>query len=267
MSEAEPPTIRGNADFSQVDDAFPLEEYREEMIRESAIHVFLVKRTAIPLPADDGAALAILSSAERQRAARFRRPEPRGTFVRTRLALRKLLGAYLGRDPADVRIRTGRFGKPYLAAPADVWLNFNVSHSDGYALVVLGRHRRVGVDLQRLACDLDHEALARQYFAAPEIEELERLPSPLRRQSFFAWWTRKEAYLKAIGGGLSIPLDRFGVSVRPDEPASLVRVDGIPGRASTWTVRDLAVAPSFAAAVAYEGENARLRCVELPLGW
>ncbi len=184
----------------------------------------------------------VLTEAERARARAFHFPDDRRRFTVARGVLRLLLGRCLDRDPAGVPLATGPHGKPHLAGHA---LHFNVAHSHGVALIALASDRRVGVDVERIRHDLDVLGLAARAFAPPEAAALRALPPRDRTGAFFACWARKEAYVKATGLGLSLPLDAFTVPLAPD---------------AGWSVRDLAAAPGYAAAVAAEGHGWRLAC-------
>ena len=219
------------------------------------IHLWLFRLDA------GGAALERLRESlderERTRAARFRFPVHRGRFVVGRGTLRSILGLYLG-VPADrVKLTTGPQGKPRLAGgPA---LEFNISHSEDRALLAVASGRCVGVDIERIDASRATEDIARRFFSPEEIAALDGIPRRDRTRAFFRCWTRKEAYLKALGDGLSLPLDGFAVSV--DRPASprLLRSDRGPAEVSRWRFADPRPIPGYAAALAAEGEGWRMR--------
>ncbi len=237
------------------------EELRRELSDRDVAHVWRL-RLGDGDSAREAALAQVLSTDERRRASAFLRDAPRQTYVESRACLRHLLGAYLQQPPAEIRIDANEFGKPRLSASDDAWLSFNVAHSVGYTLVILARERRVGVDVERVREDLDHDSLARSYFTREERAALEQLEEPARREGFFACWTRKEAYIKATGRGLSTPLDSFRVSVSPAEPAALVWVDGDVTETARWSLHDVPVAPGYAAAAAVEGSSTELRLLD-----
>lgn len=226
----------------------------------SKVHVW---RAELDRPAAyvDGM-LRTLREDERARADRFYRSEDRARFICTRGTLRTLLGRYLGEEPGGLRFEYNRHGKPYLAEGqgAGPALCFNVSHSEGYALLAFTRGRELGVDLERIQPGFAHEELAGRFFSAREVSSLGGLPRDLRAAAFFTCWTRKEAYIKARGQGLSIPLDTFEVSLAPGEVAALLRADEDPHGAGHWSLRDLPAVPDFAAALAAEGADWELKC-------
>lgn len=205
-----------------------------------------------------------LTADELGRVARFRFQEDRDRFIAARGSLRTILGRYLGVEPGEVRFCYGPFGRPGLVAPSDCAghgaLDFSLSHSGDLALFALAQGRKLGVDLERIDDDVEWEALAERFFSSQENAALRALPSDVRRQAFFTCWTRKEAYVKAQGQGLSLPLDRFDVSVVPGERAMLLATRDGPGEAARWVLRDLSLGPGYVAALAIEGAGWRLWC-------
>jgi 4'-phosphopantetheinyl transferase len=197
-----------------------------------------------------------LSTDERERGRRFHFERDRRRFVTARGLLRRLLGHYLGLDPSRLRFGYGPRGKPFLAGEDE--LRFNVSHSGGLALLAFARGREVGVDVERERPVPEAEDIARRYFSAWEERELRLLTEGERRAAFFRCWTRKEAFIKATGDGLSRPLDAFDVTLAPGEPARLVRVEGEPEAAFRFWLEDVSPAPGFAGALAVEGREARI---------
>lgn len=188
---------------------------------------------------------AMLDEDERAQSTRFRFARDRRRFIARRGWLRTVLGEQLSRAPAEIVFVRNEFGKPF--ARQNGGLRFNLSHSDGLALCVIGRGVEVGCDLERrnpaLACDETAERL----FAPGERRSLRLLARPQWVEGFFNCWTRKEAYIKAIGLGLSHPLDAFEVSLRPDEPARLMR------GAAGWSLRAFEPAPDYHAAIVVQG--------------
>jgi 4'-phosphopantetheinyl transferase len=195
----------------------------------------------------------LLSADERTRAARFVFEKDRRRFVTGRAVLRTLLGRCLGLPAAGLSFRYGPQGKPMLA-DRDLW--FNASASAGRALYALSLTRRVGADIEQVRDVAELASVADRVFSATEREWLGSRSGARQRNAFFRCWTRKEAVIKGLGTGLSTPLDRFDVG--PGR-CGLVRVSTAAalGERSHWIVRDIAVFPGFAAAVAAEAPGVR----------
>ena len=204
---------------------------------------------------------ALLSADELDRALRFVRATDARRFIAARAILRRLLAIYLGADGGALRFEYGRYGKPRLSGAVGHTLCFSVAHSAGAALFAFGRGRRIGVDLEliRDPAPLD---VARQFFATDELEALLSLAPAEQAPAFYRCWTRKEAYLKAKGVGLSAPLDAFAVSLAPGAscPLAWSRLD--PEDVGCWSFLEPAVVRGFAACIAVERMTAAedVRC-------
>lgn len=211
----------------------------------------------------------VLSTDERQRADRFHFQRDRGHFVAARGGLREILGRYTGATPQSLRFSYDSFGKPSLSDPppgvaaGGTPLHFNVSHSGGVALYAVAAGREVGVDVERVREDFAGLDIARNFFSPHEVAALSALPAEERPTAFFDCWTRKEAYIKARGLGLSHPLHLFTVSLTPGRPAALLRTDDDPQEASRWSLAELFPGEGYRAALAFEGELSSLRCWSL----
>ncbi|HSR70367.1 MAG TPA: 4'-phosphopantetheinyl transferase superfamily protein [Acidobacteriota bacterium] len=192
---------------------------------------------------------AYLDPQEKVRKASFYFQRLRDSYTLSQGALRLLLAAYTGMAPGRVRLRYGARGKPSLASRHD--LQFNASHSGGLALYAFADGLEIGVDVEELRPLPDYRAIARSYFCAREWRQLDQLPAEEQQQAFFLCWTRKEAYLKAVGEGLALPLDSFQVTLRPGEKARMVQLGDDERAARRWTLHNLAPAPGYAAALAY----------------
>jgi 4'-phosphopantetheinyl transferase len=201
--------------------------------------------------------LASLSDDEHRRAARFHFAEGRNHYIAGRGMLRQILARYLGIAPGDLRFGYNRHGKPCLQGEAR--LRFNLSHSRGLALYCVALDREVGVDVEFMRPDFACTSIAERFFSANEVAVLRELPDAERVAAFFRCWTRKEAYIKARGKGLAIPLDHFDVSLRPDEPAELLDDRDRPTETGRWRMDGLDPGAEFAGALAVEGHNWRLR--------
>jgi 4'-phosphopantetheinyl transferase len=207
-----------------------------------------------------GFLLDALTQDEREKAGRFRFHKDRHQSVVARGALRDILSRYLNTPPGDLRFSYGPHGKPRLERGVrGKHLEFNLSHSHGLILVAVSAARQVGVDIERIRPGSDWEQIAERFFSPREAATLRALPVDQRTEAFFCCWTRKEAYIKAIGEGLSIKLSRFDVSVTPGEPAKLLRSVEDPEATLRWSLMEVIPAPWYAGAVAAEGRDWRLR--------
>lgn len=212
-------------------------------------------------PARIQALRAVLCDEERARADRFLFPQHRDRFTVGRGVLRQALAGSLGLSPASLRFVYGPQGKPALP---DGDLAFNLSHAAGLALLAVAGGRALGVDVEDAGRLVDHEGVGRRFFSPAEHAELMALPSEQRGAGFFNAWTRKEAFIKAKGGGLSIPLDSFAVSLRPGEPARLLWTRDDPEEAARWTLLSLDAGAGFAAALIARGVPGAVRLWDLP---
>ena len=195
----------------------------------------------------------LLSGEERQRAARFAFDRDRNRFVIARARLRQLLATRLGMRPHSVALKYGAHGKPALAQNcADSNLRFNVSHSEDIAVYAFAFGREVGIDVEAVRALQDAGSIASRFFSRRENEAFQALDPRDKPLGFFNCWTRKEAFIKAIGDGLSHPLDRFDVSLAPGEPASLLRVGDVHGADCGWTMEAFSPARGFVAAIVAE---------------
>ena len=197
-----------------------------------------------------------LAPDEQARAARFKFDRDRHRFIAARGILRRILGAYLARQPASLSFTYGPHGKPALN-PNDGgrMIQFNVSHAHGMALYAFANTREVGVDIEAVRPMADWEAIARRFFSPQEVTDILSRPKDLQQEAFFRCWTRKEAYLKARGSGMTLPLKSFVVRLSEDGSDALQSEDR-----DRWSLCGLNPAPGYAGAVVGEGKDWRLRC-------
>jgi 4'-phosphopantetheinyl transferase len=188
-----------------------------------------------------------LADDERIRAERFIFDRDRTRFIAARGVLRDVLGRYLRRAPHTVEFVYGARGKPAIASGEErPPIHFNLSHAHGLALIGITRKREIGIDVELIRPDFASDEIAKRYFSPKEIDRLNNLPRERRIEGFFHCWTRKEAYIKAKGDGLHIPLDSFDVSLSPDKPAQLFSADE-----SRWRIE--AFQPSIVQEQQYTG--------------
>jgi len=187
-----------------------------------------------------------LEAPELDRAARFHFEKHRRHFIVARGFLRSVVARYLGTQPEALRFEYGAYGKPALASGHT--LRFNLSHSNEVALLAVTLDAEVGVDVEHIRADFASEDIAQRYFSRAEVEVFNALPQEERVAAFFRCWTRKEAYIKAIGKGLSQALDAFDVTLGPDLPAMLLRAED--DDAARWWMSDIEVGEGYAGALA-----------------
>ena len=202
-----------------------------------------------------------LAADERARAERFYFQKHSEHFIVGRGLLRNILSRYLDTEPDQLHFCYNSYGKPALTEDTSAeGLHFNLSHSHGIALYALTRRREIGVDIEYFRPDVEAEKLAERFFSPREAAVLRALPEHLRKEGFFNCWTRKEAYIKAEGEGMAIPLSTFDVSLTPGEPAALLRTQNQPQETACWSLQALNPAPGYAAALAVKGHDWELKC-------
>jgi 4'-phosphopantetheinyl transferase len=190
----------------------------------------------------------LLSPNELARADRFVAAHDRERFIIARATLRILLGKYLQIPSGTVRLEKGPLGKPCVAeGDLALDLRFNLSHSHGVAVFAFAAQKEVGVDVEKIREEFASREISRRYFSPEEIGKLDALEPQIYTQFFFQCWTRKEAYIKARGQGLQIPLDSFSVSLGSESPLELVAADS-----ERWSMYSFEPFPEFASAVVAE---------------
>jgi 4'-phosphopantetheinyl transferase len=199
----------------------------------------------------------LLSPDEQERANRFKVSAPREQFVISHALLRVALAGYLQMNPREIGFRTGAHGKPELVGTGN--LQFNLSHCDGAAVVAISRGRKVGIDVERIRDNLDPMELAERFFSPPETKWLRSRAPAERLPSFFVCWTGKEAYIKACGEGLSIPLASFGVLPAADGDDLGLDIYGEPERSKQWSIWQLNLEPGLRCALAVEDGHVTVR--------
>lgn len=197
-----------------------------------------------------------LSADEIARARRFHFERDRQNYIGRRGILRAILATYLRTEPSAIRFLYNEFGKPRLEGSEGArGLSFNLSFSGVLTLVAVAIDREVGVDIELIESSVASDEVARRFFSPNEIAALEALPQSSRLTGFFTCWARKEAYIKARGMGLSIPLDSFDVSSIRDEMVTPLETGNSSSYISNWKIEDLNIDPRYAAAVAAAGRD------------
>lgn len=228
-------------------------------LADDEVHVW---HFSLDLPEEAfGPLLELLDDEEKDRASRFKFPAPRSQYIASHAFLRTVLGRYLQTDSSDIRYRISTHGKPELIEGD---LRFNLSHTEGAAVVAIARRRPVGVDVERVRENLEPLELADRFFSRQEAEWLRTQPDSQRIPAFFACWTAKEAYIKACGGGLSIPLAGFSVIPHSGQPELKLEIQGKPDDSERWSMWQLDLGASLRSALAVEGKNLTVRQGRMP---
>lgn len=223
-------------------------------LRENDIHVWIA---GLSQSSQSVQGLAkILSPDERSRANRFHLKRDRNRFIVARGILRRILGKYLRIPPQHMEFSYGDYGKPYL--PTDLnspSIHFNVSHSGLVGVFAFARTREIGVDIEWIRNLNDMDEIADRFFSERESAVFQALPDHKKSEGFFNCWTRKEAFIKALGNGLSYELDKFDVSLTPGEPARLLSVGGSTNEASRWLMYESEPVAGYATAIATQAKD------------
>ncbi len=233
---------------------------RQPILSRAVVHVW---QSGLDVPAGDLAYYAaLLAEDERERANRFHFERDRNAYTAGRGMLRDLLGRYLSEPPAVLEISYSEYGKPLLHGSD---LQFNLAHSGGIVLFAFTLQAMVGVDLEVEREMSDAVAIAERFFSPGERETLRSLPQEEQIPAFFRCWSRKEAFIKAVGEGLSYPLDAFDVSLAPGEEARLLAVRGSAAEAANWSLRSLELPVGYQGALAVNcgGRPPEIQCYQL----
>jgi 4'-phosphopantetheinyl transferase len=231
---------------------------KELIIADHEVHVW---RAQLELPSSQVQRLrGILTNDELERADRFSFEIDRRRFIAARGILRSILSRYITIDPDHLRFCYNQYGKPFLAPEFSSYLlNFNLSHADCMALYAITRTMEIGIDVERVRSDVEYEEIAKHFFSVHEVAILRAIPTEKKPEAFYNCWTRKEAYIKAHGEGLSLPLDSFDVSFAPGEPPVLLMTKNEPQERSLWTFLHLNPSSRYVGALAVRGIRCRFR--------
>ena len=206
-----------------------------------------------------------LAAEEQIRAAQFRFPKDRMHFIVAHGLLRAILARYLRRESHTLQFCYSQYGKPSLdrECGSDA-LSFSMTHSLGMALYAITRSRDIGIDLEHIDTNVACNQIAERFFSAYEVSMLREVPKQIQHEVFFCCWTRKEAYLKARGTGLSLALSQFDVSVTPGGSVALLGTREEDQDIARWSLHDLSPDFGYVAALAVEGHSCRLKCWQWP---
>lgn len=249
------PSGSGDVPASDVDESSVWADLVPRLrLKAGEVHVW---RASLARLGELPALWSTLTADERSRADRFGLPRDRARFVTARGLLRVILGWHLDRDPAVLRFRYGPQGKPALADGGE--LRFNVAHAGDLALYAFSLGCELGVDVERVRTDLPLAAMADVVLSPRDRIALAAAFPTRRPDAFFPRWVLKEAYVKAVGAGMSMALERISIDLGPDSWAT-VMVDGAPAETDRWRLRSLDLGAGHVAALAVEGSDWRLIC-------
>ncbi len=234
------------------------------LLGECDVHLWLMPLELVRHRHD--ALTAVLDASERERAARFHFERDRRRFEAAHGWLRELLGHYVGRPGHTLTFDLSAQGKPSLFVAESAGIRFNLSHSGEHALIGLTRHLELGVDVEQVRPMTDLDAIARANFSRTEVDALSSIDASRRTDAFFACWTCKEAYVKAIGGGLSIALDGFETVVDPQEAPSLLSIEGCVDEGAKWTLWRQRGGPDLWCAAAVRESRAKVHAFRANTG-
>ena len=195
---------------------------------------------------------------EHERVKKFLFDRDRTTFILTHGVLRAILGTLTKTDPSQIAFVYGKHGKPRLMGEFENQIHFNLSHTREKALIAFTRVGEVGIDIEYIRPLKYSFRIAERFFAEEEIRSLRALPKEIQQRAFFTCWARKESFIKAKGGGLTIPLRSFTVSVDSRKPAQLLKTDWDENEAPRWSILDIPVDENYAAALSVMGNHVSL---------
>ncbi len=223
--------------------------YKQINILPKDIHVWSINLT--DHYEKENALYDLLSVDEKKRASKYRSEKDRSFFIIARGIIRKIISYYLAVDPKIISFFYNNYGKPYINHYR--FLCFNISHSEDLLMCIIAKNREVGIDVERII-DLDnYELIAQRFFSYNEYLNLKSVPQKYRLSSFYECWTRKEAFVKAIGNGFSYPFNQFEVSLMPNEPAVLRSIEGNVMHAKKWYLHTINFFQEYKIACAFKG--------------
>lgn len=232
-----------------------------ELINSNEVHVWRVLLDVSAVQFES--LLKFLSVEELERAERFHFEKDQRRFIMARGILRKILGHYLKKNPDEICFEYTSYGKPALTPGVNNdKLCFNLSHSGAFALYAITQRKKIGIDIERIRDDIQIEQVARKFFSQNEISSLEKVDINKRSGLFFQYWTRKEAFIKARGEGISFPMEQCDVSLISGRVLSPVTVQDNNSEISNLHVQDLFPGNGYAAAIALEGGDWDISCLQ-----
>ena len=187
---------------------------------------------------------AVLNEQEKQRADTFQQPLLRNRYIAVRAITRHVLANYLSAQPADLQFSLGEYGKPDLISDS---LYFNNSHTDHLLLIAVGNLPDIGVDIELIKTRSNMDGMAKRCFAESEFQFWQPLPEPQSQETFYRLWTKKEAFVKAIGRGIALGLNRCEIESQKD--GQIISIPEDYGLACDWKITEIPVIANFCAAL------------------
>jgi 4'-phosphopantetheinyl transferase len=207
--------------------------------------------------------LETLSSDELSRAKQYHFEKDQRRFIITRVLLRNILGHYLRAKPSELRFQYTSHGKPALTTDnVRDSLRFNLSHSGEIALYAITRNRKIGIDVEHIRDNFDVRQIAQRFFSPEEIKSLDNIQEQKKPEVFFQYWTRKEAFIKATGKGVSFPMEQCDITSINGNVLSPVTLVGNNSEVPCWFAQDIFPGQGYVAAIAVEGDDCDLSCWE-----
>lgn len=226
-------------------------------LSEYQVHVWRIPLECSEFTELDPKWLQLLSTEEYERGSRLVKSVLRQRFWLAHAIVRLILARYDGVATAELRFYTGEHGKPYLL---DSTLQFNLSHSHDQMLLAVARDIELGADIEYMRQTIEVEDLAQRFFSPIEVSSLRKVTPAERKLGFYRLWSRKEAYIKAIGKGLSYPLHNFSVSLEDTEGNCLLAIENDAEEAKKWSLLGLGEVNDYVMALAYRGQDYELHC-------
>lgn len=224
--------------------------YKPLILKPNEVHIWAINKkehiNKLPLYWD------ILNTSEKEKAAKFRFESDHNCAVISRGILKNILGNYLNKTPKNIEFKLGEYGKPTLKETSDI--EFNISHSKDSIVMAFTQKNKIGIDVEYTKKDIEVKKIASHFFAEEEVTSLLALKESYHKQAFYNCWTRKEAFIKALGCGLSFPLDKFVVSLDCSKEAQLIATKWDKKEKEKWFLKAFEPDKDYIGAVSVKGK-------------
>lgn len=223
-------------------------------IKENEVHIWTLDTSVYSQILSNQ---SVLSKDESARANKFRFDEDRNTYIVGRIVLRTLLGNYLGKEPSEIDFIYNEQGKPNVINSTGI--NFNLSNSKSSVAIGICKDSLIGIDIEYNKRPIEIDEIAPKFFSKNEVDQLIVLPSNMQLDAFYNCWTRKEAFIKALGGGLTVPLDQFEVSLLSKEKPSLIGIEWDQDRTQNWKMHSFNKGNDYTGAIIVENSSSTFK--------